>query len=545
MSGTSMATPHVSGAIVILNQYLFLTNRTKTPEQIESVLNSTGKQIYDASSAKYYSRINVYSAIISLDEDNPNITLVTPSNGHINQSTNISFSCNATDLQLKNITFYLWNLSGNIINQTSFGVSGASNQTNIILINLDRGSYYWNCLAEDVNGNQAFSSSNFSLIINNISTTLSSPSNDSYVNINENNFTCISNTDSAFRLTNISFYLWNSSGNLIYNETKNISGVSNSSIFNYNFSYGDGYYWNCLSVNNASQNTFADANYSFTYDVVSPNVTIVLPSDAESYSSDSQSITFEYNVSDDFQVSNCSLIVNNIINLTNYSIINISNYFSQIFNPDSYSWSINCTDMAGNVANSSVRSFIISAPVVVNSPSSGGGGGGAGITVVSFISSEKLNDGVIKKMGNGERLTMGVSGINHSLSINKVLNNSVNITIRSDPINFIIVSGEERRLNLSSVDYYDLYIKLENVSGGKANLIIKSINEKISSSSLPVNGAKYISYSDLNSGGGNISGFNEGYIEMVVIIGSVFVLMIVFMVWRMIHLWRQDKKNGR
>jgi len=68
-SGTSMATPHVAGAIALIKQYLRLTNQGRTPQEIEELLNETGKRIYDSGTGMYFSRIDVYSAILSLSHD--------------------------------------------------------------------------------------------------------------------------------------------------------------------------------------------------------------------------------------------------------------------------------------------------------------------------------------------------------------------------------------------------------------------------------------------------------------------------------------------
>ena len=123
MSGTSMATPHVAGAIAIINQYLHLFNKSKTPKEIESLLNNTGKKITDSSTGFNYTRINVYNAIISLDEFSPNVSLIYPlDNSQVSVIVNHTFKCNATDLSLKNVTFYLWN-SSSIVNYSSKNVS--------------------------------------------------------------------------------------------------------------------------------------------------------------------------------------------------------------------------------------------------------------------------------------------------------------------------------------------------------------------------------------------------------------------------------------
>ncbi|MFH1521828.1 MAG: S8 family serine peptidase, partial [archaeon] len=57
-SGTSMATPMVAGAIALINQYLSLSGQSKTPQEIESVLNNTGEILDDTAESGYnFSRI--------------------------------------------------------------------------------------------------------------------------------------------------------------------------------------------------------------------------------------------------------------------------------------------------------------------------------------------------------------------------------------------------------------------------------------------------------------------------------------------------------
>ncbi|MFW6283496.1 MAG: S8 family peptidase, partial [Minisyncoccales bacterium] len=65
--GTSMAAPHVAGAFALINQFKKLeTNKTLKPENIQNTLILTGKRIYDNDSGLNFSRINIYSAILSL-----------------------------------------------------------------------------------------------------------------------------------------------------------------------------------------------------------------------------------------------------------------------------------------------------------------------------------------------------------------------------------------------------------------------------------------------------------------------------------------------
>lgn len=163
-SGTSMATPHVSGAVAIIRQYLDSVNLTKTPKQIEEVLFRTGKNI--SADGRNYSRIDIYSALIDLDIIPPNVSLLLPTDNEINQEKNRTFICNFSDWQLKNVTLYIWNSSGKIYNSSIYyNISGVNNLTEFEFVFEEEGAYNWNCLTCDSNSNCAFSEKNHSLTV--------------------------------------------------------------------------------------------------------------------------------------------------------------------------------------------------------------------------------------------------------------------------------------------------------------------------------------------------------------------------------------------
>lgn len=74
-----------------------------------------------------------------------------------------------------------------------------------------------------------------------------------------------------------------------------------------------------------------------------------------------RNITFFYNTSDASAVSNCSLIINDKINITNDSITKDTKLSLKLnlFSLGHYNWSINCTDSLGNVGESSKRAFSV------------------------------------------------------------------------------------------------------------------------------------------------------------------------------------------
>jgi|TARA_Y100000310_G_scaffold255224_1_gene262559 subtilisin family serine protease len=576
-SGTSMATPHVAGAFALIRQFYRLqSNRVLLPSEIESSLNNTGVILNDSSTGLNFSRIDIYSSILSLDETSPNVTLITPTNATINPINNQSFSCNATDeFELSNITFYLWNSSNDLINQTLTNVSGTFNETSWNVTNLAYDSYKWNCEATDSN-NSAYATSNFSLTIGNLSISLNSPTNNTFTNQNQT-FNC--NASSSNNLINSTFYIWNSSASLIYNETKNTSGTSNNTNFNYNFTYEDSFKWNCLFYNNINLQTYAESNFTVTYDLTLPilnttspinnswynagrfnvtinesgnctyslnsginnvtmsslnslifnstnsslsatnssndynvifycndssnnknlssliffgidltypNITLISPDTSSSYTSSSQSITFNYNVTDNINISSCNLIIDNATSLTNSTITNQSDTqsFTKSFSPGNYNWQINCTDLAGNLNNSISRSFSVTAP---SNPGSSGGSGGSSISISTIQthipSNEQTSIGYTKELNKNDKIKFTFfdrGSDEHSLTLNQIGDDFINITIQSDPIKVVLGIGQSIKLNLTSPDYYDLYVKLEDIISNKAKITIQTINEQIS-----------------------------------------------------------------
>ena len=203
-SGTSMATPMVAAAFTLIRQYYYLgAGKILTPLEIQNALNSTGKKIDDSAGSGFnFSRIDIYSAIRSLDVFPPEVSFISPLNRVYHPQEIIVNITNSSD------AVYVWWNNGSV---------GAKNlsYTSPVSLNLSNGNYTFYVYANDSKNNINSSSINFSIANPLINLSLISPSQNG--NVSEGRFFNISVNASCFNADcgelNISASL-NSSGDI-------------------------------------------------------------------------------------------------------------------------------------------------------------------------------------------------------------------------------------------------------------------------------------------------------------------------------------------
>lgn len=254
-TGTSMATPHVSGAVALLKQYKKLEkNDNLTTTRIKDVMNRTGKQINDAGLSNFtYSRLNVYAALVAFDETAPNLVLNSPQN--TTYATNISLALNFTVSDNLNLSNCWYSLDSAV----NVSLQNCAN----ITFNTTQGNHRIDIYANDSAGNTNVTNATFN-VNQNLVVTLLLPSNSTLNSTNDTQtFSC--NATAAAGLQNVTLYIWDSANNVFKNSSNKSGETYNQTNFSYALPYEGTFKWNCRIYDNLSGSVFANSNYTITF----------------------------------------------------------------------------------------------------------------------------------------------------------------------------------------------------------------------------------------------------------------------------------------
>jgi hypothetical protein len=228
-----------------------------------------------------------------------------------------------------------------------------------------------------------------------------------------------------------------------------------------------------------TQDTSGDINSStqiVTLDYTSPNLSIISPLN-QTYTS--FPVIFNVTASDANGISACWYSMNNGIN--NISLANTSGNHIFIVTVSSISEgsrTVNfyCNDSAGNINGTESVYLTIDIPTTATELVATAETLGFGAPTY-YPNQETLAEGYEVFLGKKFKVNMGIGIEKHQLVVNSIQNGSVNITISSDPITFILQAGQTQQVDLNSDNIYDLSVFLKSISGMRANLVLTAISE--------------------------------------------------------------------
>ncbi len=93
------------------------------------------------------------------------------------------------------------------------------------------------------------------------------------------------------------------------------------------------------------------------------------------------------------------------------------------------------------------------------------------------VASVNSTTGYTVLLAPSARVQVTVENAVHFVGLVNVTGNSALLIVQSDPQLVTLNANEEKKLELSGDNYYDLYIKLNSVSNGSASFTIKTIHE--------------------------------------------------------------------
>ena len=147
-----------------------------------------------------------------------------------------------------------------------------------------------------------------------------------------------------------------------------------------------------------------------------------------------------------------------------------------------------CTfgDMAGNTATAS-STFTVE--LGGSGGGGGGGGGGAGSVEVEaakfytktipVVAQEfKEVETITQQLGSKERIKIKIDEEIHYVGVREITLTSAIIEVASEPVQVELQSGEDTKVDVNDDGFYDVYVKLNAIINGKADLIIKYLHEE-------------------------------------------------------------------
>ncbi len=190
------------------------------------------------------------------------------------------------------------------------------------------------------------------------------------------------------------------------------------------------------------------------------------------------------NLSDDFIDYNSTALYRNYLNTGGLncskidSNLNVTPCFVNTTTNMMYMRIPHFSGVGPNVIGSAVSSTTTTSSTTA---SSGGGGSARNISwsTTFVISDTSFKAGFTQELKAKERVKLKINNTEHFVGVAEILNSSVKIQVFSTIQEATINLGETKKFDVNVDEYYDLSVKFVLITGSKAKLEIKAINEQV------------------------------------------------------------------
>ncbi len=210
--------------------------------------------------------------VFAVDTTGPIVNLVSPANGTVTSTSSQTFSCNITNLEIANLTLYVWNSTFDNVYTNTTPLSGTINETSWVFSLPSEGRFDWSCFGKDVSGNSNWGSQgNYSISLDNLDPAVQfvDPTFDEGSYAIDSILANVTSSDD--NLGSIDIYLYNSTALI------NLSSSSTSPFYlNFSGLPDDTYNLQALA-NDSAGNSNSTETRTIKLDHVEPLVTIISP----------------------------------------------------------------------------------------------------------------------------------------------------------------------------------------------------------------------------------------------------------------------------
>ena len=259
----------------------------------------------------------------------------------------------------------------------------------------------------------------------------------------------------------------------------NLSAVNmtlhNTTVYYYNWTtrLGDGVMTPTVTIGkdlagNSVTNT-GSTRTNITVDNTAPAITLIAPANATSATTTAYNFTF--NVTELNNISSCELIFDNTAynSLTTVSNNTTNGMYNSSLAVGTHTWSVNCTDEAGNEGNSSQRTLTITATTTTSSSDDDDE------SYVIPTVTQSGSDGTSTVVYGGLDVSIDFDGEKYILDMDlDLVTTSVSFTIEG--VEYTLLEGEYVEVDLDEDGTKDISIRVEDIRSPYAELSIKEIS---------------------------------------------------------------------